>query len=83
LENYDYRSVLMEQPSAAEQAIAVLLNVIEVDDAGLVGNAEYAEFRAGQCIRSYCDIDFEAAPPFEYWETERASYRWRSSGPMP
>lgn len=83
LKDCDYRSVIVEEPSSAEQAVAVFLNVLEVSDIGVVSNAEAAELRAGQWLRSYCDPSYQPELPFEDWETKRAPYGRRSSGPMP
>ena len=59
------------------------MNVLELDAAGHVVNAEEAEQRAGEYLRSYVDADDEAQPAFEDWETERYPYGRPSSGPMP
>ncbi|MDJ1479386.1 hypothetical protein QNI16_02750 [Cytophagaceae bacterium YF14B1] len=68
LEGIEYLSLYGEEPSAIEQAFAIYANVIEVDEDGTVLNAKYAEKRATQYIRSYCDSAFEVEPPFEDWE---------------
>ncbi|MDJ1466731.1 DUF7677 family protein [Xanthocytophaga flava] len=68
LEGIEYLSLYGEDPSAIEQAFAIYANVIEVDEDGMVLNAKYAEKRATQYIRSYCDSDFVVEPPFEDWE---------------
>ncbi len=56
--------------SALEQAFAIFLNVLDVDAAGQVTNAEEAMRRAAQWVRSYCDPAYEVEPPFDDWETE-------------
>ena len=83
LRGSDYQSVLKEEPSAAEQTVAIFLNVLELDAAGRVTNADHAEGRAGQYLRSYIDPDYEEHPAFEDRETERYPYDRPSSGPMP
>jgi hypothetical protein len=52
LNGVDYRSVLLSEPSALEQVYAIFANVIELDDAGFVVNAKYAERRAAQWLRA-------------------------------
>jgi hypothetical protein len=69
LEGVDYLSVFGEEPSAIERAFAIYANVIELDENGTVLNAKYAEERACQSIRAYCDPTYEVNPPFEEWET--------------
>ena len=59
-----------EEPSAIEQAFAIFANVIELDEKGNVMNAKYAEKRAVDYIRSYCDSEFQVEPPYQEWETE-------------
>ena len=83
LEDRDYRQVLLDEPSAAEQTIAILLNVLTMDEDGKVLEAEKAEFRAAQYLRGYCDPTYRIEPPLEPWELERQPYNRRSSGPMP
>jgi hypothetical protein len=48
----------------------IFANVIELDEAGALTNAKYAEFRAAQRIRSWCDPSYKVVPPLEGWETE-------------
>lgn len=67
LEGIDYRKTLMEEPSLLEQVYAIFVNVLEFDENGVPVNAKYAEHRAAQYIRSYCD-DYEMTPPLEEWE---------------
>lgn len=59
-----------EEPSAIEQVFAIYVNVIELDESGTVLNAKYAEKRAVDYLRSYCDSNFEVTPPYEEWEIE-------------
>ncbi|MOA38430.1 hypothetical protein D3C78_1601150 [compost metagenome] len=44
--------------------------MIELDENGQVLNAKYAEKRATDYLRSYCDSSFIVDPPYETWETE-------------
>ena len=55
LEGVDYTSLYASEPSTIEQAFAIYANVIEMDKNGVVLNAKYAEERACQYIREYCD----------------------------
>ena len=70
LEGVDYLDLYGEEPSAIEQAYAIYANVIELDESGQVLNANYAERRATDYIRSYCDESFEVEPPYQDWEVE-------------
>jgi len=70
LEGIDYRLAMLESPSLMEQAYAIFANVIELSPDGLAVNAKYAEYRAAQYIRSYCDPSYVVNPPFEGWEVE-------------
>jgi hypothetical protein len=68
LKDIDYLSLYGEEPSAIEQVFAIYANVIELDENGQVLNAKYAEKRATDYLRSYCDSDFKVDPPYEDWE---------------
>ena len=68
LENVDYRSVFIDEPSLLEQAYAIFANNIEMDADGMVLNEKYAEKRAAQYIRQYCDNSYVDYEPFEDWE---------------
>lgn len=70
LEGVDYISLYGEEPSAIEQAFAIYVNVIELDENGQVLNAKYAEKRATDYIKWYCSSDYVVEPPFEDWERE-------------
>jgi len=70
LEGVDYLKLYGEEPSAIEQAFAIFVNVIELDEQGEVLNAKHAEKRAVDYIRSYCDPNFKVEPPYENWEIE-------------
>lgn len=68
LKGIDYLSLYGEEPSAIEQVFAIYANVIELDENGQVLNAKYAEKRATDYLRSYCDPNFKVEPPYEDWE---------------
>ena len=70
LTGIDYLKLYGEEPSAIEQVFAIFANVIEMDEKGEVLNAKYAEKRATDYLRSYCDPNFKVEPPYEDWETE-------------
>ncbi|TWI85074.1 hypothetical protein IQ13_0229 [Lacibacter cauensis] len=70
LEGIDYLPLYGEEPSAIEQVFAIYANVIEIDENGNVLNAKYAEKRATDYLRSYCDPSFVVVPPYEHWEVE-------------
>jgi hypothetical protein len=53
-----------------EQAYAIFANVIELSDNGTPTNAQHAEHRAAQYIRSFCDSTYVVDPPFGNWEVE-------------
>ena len=69
LEGVDYLPLYGEEPSAIEQVFAIYVNVLELDENGTVLNAKYAEKRATDYLRAYCDPSFEVNPPYEEWET--------------
>lgn len=69
LEGVDYLTLYGEEPSAIEQVFAIYVNVLELDEKGTVLNAKYAEKRATDYLRAYCDPSFEVNPPYEEWET--------------
>jgi hypothetical protein len=68
LEGIDYISLYGTEPSAIEQAYAIYANVIELNEFGTVVNAKYAEKRATDYIRRYCDPSYKVYPEFEDWE---------------
>lgn len=70
LEGIDYLKLYGEEPSAIEKVFAIYANVIELDENGKVLNAKYAEKRATDYLRSYCDPSFKVEPPYEDWETQ-------------
>jgi hypothetical protein len=70
LDGIDYLSLYGEEPSAIEQVFAIYANVIELDNNGKVLNAKYAEKRATDYLRQYCDSNFSVEPPYEDWEIE-------------
>ena len=65
LEGIDYISAFREEPSLLETAYAIFANNIEMDEDGNVLNAKYAEQRAAQYIRKYCDPTYEPTPSFD------------------
>lgn len=70
LEGIDYLPLYGEEPSAIEQVFAIYANVIELNENGEVVNAKYAEKRATDYLRSYCDPSFKVDPVYEDWELE-------------
>jgi hypothetical protein len=70
LEGVDYLSLYGENPSAIEQVYAIFANVLELDENGQVLNAHYAQGRATDFLRAYCDPNFKVDPPYEDWEME-------------
>lgn len=70
LEGIDYRPEMLASPSLMEQTYAIFANVIEFSGDGMPINAKYAEYRAAQYIRRYCDSAYVVNPPFESWEIE-------------
>ncbi len=70
LEDVDYLKLYGEEPSAIEMVFAIFANVIELDETGRVLNFTYAQERATDYLRAYCDSSYEVSPPFEAWETE-------------
>jgi hypothetical protein len=70
LEGIDYLSLFGEEPSAIERVFAIFANVIEIDKNGDVINAKYAEKRATDYLKLYCNPRFIVEPPFEDWELE-------------
>jgi hypothetical protein len=68
LEGVDYIDLYGNEPSAIEQVYAIYVNVLELDETGQVLNAKYAEKRATDYLRRYCDPTYEISPPFEDWE---------------
>ena len=68
LEGVDYLSLYGSEPSAIEKVYAIFANVIEMDEKGDVVNRRYAEKRACDSIRAYCQPGFTVDPPYEEWE---------------
>lgn len=65
LEGIDYISVFSDEPSLLETAYAVFANNIEMDENGTVLNEHYAQQRAAQYIRQYCDPAYTPDPSFD------------------
>ncbi|WP_459205260.1 DUF7677 family protein [Pseudomonas sp. MLB6B] len=70
LKNVEYLDLYGAEPSAIEMVFAIFANVIEMDSEGNVLNFTYAQARATDYLRSYCDPSFEVTPPLEDWETK-------------
>ncbi len=70
LEDVDYIELYGNEPGSIEQAFAIFTNVLELDKNGQVLNFTYAQKRATDYLRSYCDPGFSVTPPFEDWETK-------------
>jgi len=68
LEGVEYLDLFGTEPSAIEQTFAIFANVLEMDDQGEVINLKYAEKRATDYLRSYCDSSFRVDPPLADWE---------------
>ncbi|MDT0595759.1 DUF7677 family protein [Glaciecola petra] len=68
LEGINYLELYGSEPSAIEMVFAIFVNVLELDEDGNVTNFKYAQKRATDYLRSYCDRDFEVNPPYEDWE---------------
>ena len=68
LEGVNYLPLYGSEPSAIEMVYAIYVNVLELDDEGIVLNAKYAEKRATDWLRHYCDPDFVVDPPYDDWE---------------
>lgn len=70
LEGVEYLSLYGKEPSAIEQVYAIFANVLQLDENGQVLNAQYAQKRATDYLRAYCDRNFKVDPPYEDWELE-------------
>jgi hypothetical protein len=68
LKGIDYLELYGDEPSAIEHVFAIYANVLELDENGDVLNAKYAEKRATDYLRAYCDRSFVVSPPYEDWE---------------
>lgn len=68
LDGVDYFWIYGNEPSAIEQMYAIFINVLELDEEGNVLNSKYAQKRATDYLRAYCDPSFEVIPPYEDWE---------------
>lgn len=68
LKGIDYLSLYGKEPSAIEQVFAIYVNVIQLNDSVEVVNAEYAEIRATDYLKSYIDSSFKVTPEYEDWE---------------
>lgn len=70
LEGVNYLPLYGEEPSVIEQVFAIFANVLELDENGQVLNAHYAQKRATDYLRAWCDPTFRVDPPYESWEVE-------------
>jgi len=70
LDGIDHRSYLNDPGSELEMAFAIFINVLDVNDKGLVTNADAAHRRAAQWIRARYDPSYRIDPPLQAWETE-------------
>lgn len=70
LKHVEYLDLYGSEPSAIEMVFAIFANVIEMDSEGNVLNFTYAQTRATDYLRSYCDPSFDVTPPLEDWETK-------------
>jgi len=68
MKGIEYVSLYGKEPSAIEMVYAIFINVIEIDENGILLNEKYAERRALQYLKDYCDPSYNADPPFEDWE---------------
>lgn len=68
LEGVYYLDLYGNEPSAIEKVYAIYVNVMVLDENGEVLNAKYAEKRATDYLRAYCDPNFVVSPPYEDWE---------------
>lgn len=68
LEGIEYLDLYGNEPSAIEMVYAIFANVIELDEKENVLNFTYAQKRATDYLRAYCDPSFKVSPPFEDWE---------------
>lgn len=76
LGDIDYRSVLLEEQTVLDAAVAVFFNNLVLRDDGEVSNYLWAEFRCAQVIRRYCDPAYRVSPPFERFEVELGHRAW-------
>jgi hypothetical protein len=70
LAGVDYLSLYGSEPGVFEQVFAIFANVLELDENGQVLNAQYAQQRATDYLRAYCEESFTVDPPYEDWELE-------------
>src|SRR5258708_2318988 len=68
LEGVDYLPLYGQEPSALEQVYAIFANVLEMDERGQVLNFQFAQKRATDYLRSYCDPRFTVDPSYQNME---------------
>ena len=66
----DYYKTIQEENSFVEQAFAVFMNNLQLDEMGNVMNYKHCEKRAAQYVKSYFDTTYIVDPAFEEWELE-------------
>ncbi|MFO1030138.1 MAG: hypothetical protein U1F60_03590 [Planctomycetota bacterium] len=76
LGDIDYRSVLLEDASLLDGAVAAFFRNLVLRDDGEVLNYRWAEFRCAQVIRQFCDPSYCIDPPFEDFERELGFRAW-------
>ena len=65
-----FYEIYKDENSWVEQAYAIFMNNLHVDETGNVLNYKDAERRAAQYVRSYLDHTYVVEPAFEEWECE-------------
>ena len=76
LDDIDYiGEILKDESSFAEQAFAIFMNNLELDETGRVTNYKYCERRAAQYIKHYFEPEYQVEPAFEAWELELYHYK--------
>ncbi|MFI3230764.1 MAG: hypothetical protein R3Y29_04345 [bacterium] len=70
LEGIEYTKYIKEEPSFSEQAYAIFINNLEIDENGDIVNFKYAEQRAAQYIKRYFEKEYIIEPSLDYWEVE-------------
>jgi hypothetical protein len=68
----DYRQSVVQFGSELELIYNIFLRNLTLTASGEVGNSSYAQRRAAQWIRSYCDPDYVVDPPLSDHEQELA-----------
>jgi hypothetical protein len=66
----DYRHNIVQYGSELEQIYTIFLRNLRIEADGKILGAEYAQRRAAQWIRRYCDPSYVIEPPFTDRELE-------------